>query len=285
MDSTAGFTVGHIPFLNCVPCFHFLKESGFAGRLVSGVPSALNSLLQQRKLDISPSSSFEYAQHWRDYLLLPGHSISSVGKIQSVLLFSPVELSALNGRKIAITGESATSINLLRVLLREFVGLEDVSDSVPSEPVENLIARQEPALLIGDRALRAAAAQPAGMKIYDLGEVWYQQTGLPFVFALWMIRREALGTYSAQLESLSGQLWQSYEKVMQEPEPIAALHTVATGLNVSQIVDYWHGIDYRLDDEQLEGLQLFFRLCEKHKLLQQAPPVEFLQFSSLSKVD
>lgn len=285
MDSTTGFTVGHIPFLNCVPCFQFLKQSGFVGGLVSGVPSALNSMLQQGELDISPSSSFEYAQHWQDYLLLPGHSISSAGKIKSVLLFSPVELSALEGRKIAITGESATSINLLRVILREFVGLEEFADSVPNEPVENLIARQEPALLIGDRALRAAAAQPAGMKIFDLGELWYQQTGLPFVYALWMIRRESLGAYAAELENLSDQLWQSYEIVMQNPKVVAALYTADTGLNVGQIVDYWNGIDYRLEDRHLEGLHLFFSLCEKLKLLEQAPPLEFLQFSSLSKVD
>ena len=105
--SSAGLTLGHIPYLNCVPFFHFLKQEGFQGELVSGVPAELNRMLQTGQLDVSPSSSFEYARNYQDYLLLPGHSISSFGKVQSVLLFSPVELAELDGQQIAITGESA----------------------------------------------------------------------------------------------------------------------------------------------------------------------------------
>lgn len=272
-----GLTVGHIPYLNCVPCFHYLTESGFRGELRSGVPSALNMLLQQGQIDVSPSSSFEYARHWQQYLLLPNHSISSDGHVQSVLLFSPVELSQLNGRQIAITGESATSINLLRLILREFNGLKNVTDVVPAEPVEAVIAKQEPALLIGDRALRLANNLPAGIQIYDLGELWHQQTGLPFVFALWMIRRESLKKYPQQLSGLSEQLRQSHDRVMGDPWAIAQRHTTATGLSSEQIVDYWHHINYRLDQAHLDGLRLFFRLCVKQKLLEQEPPLQFFQ--------
>ncbi len=275
MNSTTGLTIGHIPYLNCVPWFHYLKNGDFEGELLSGVPSQLNFYLQQGKLDISPSSSFEYARNPQKYLLLPGHSISSIGKVKSVLLFSPVALSELNGQQIAITGESATSINLLRLILREFIGLDDISDCVPDEPVEVLISQKKPALLIGDRALQLADKKPAGMKVFDLGEIWHQQTGLPFVFALWILRREALNRYADPLTKLSAQLQQSYERVMKNPEPVAELQAAATGLNKEQIVDYWQSIDYRLDKAHLDGLRLFFKLCVKHNLLAEEPSLDF----------
>ena len=101
MELSTQLRLGFIPYLNCVPCFHYLKENGFHGELVGGVPAELNLLLQQGQLDVSPSSSFEYARNWQDYLLLPGHSISSIGRVKSVLFFSPVEISELSGEKIA----------------------------------------------------------------------------------------------------------------------------------------------------------------------------------------
>lgn len=92
-------SVGHITYANCAPFFHYLDSSGFSGRIVPGVPSHLNRLLAEGEIDISPSSSFEYARGWRQYLLLPGQSISSRGPVQSVLLFSSRPLEELAGEK------------------------------------------------------------------------------------------------------------------------------------------------------------------------------------------
>ncbi len=271
----APLTLGHIPYLNCVPFFHYLHESGFSGRLVSGVPARLNQLLQDGQLDVSPSSSFEYARHWQDYLLLPDYSISSVGKVQSVLLFSPVAMENLEGERIAITGESATSINLLRVILREFYQLSSFSDFVPRQPVEEVIENRQPALLIGDRALKLAG-RFSGMHEYDLGEIWHKFTGLPFVFALWMIRRSALQPFTQELSSLGKQLQASLQKVMRNPEPLAR-QMASEKLTAAQIVDYWQNIDYSLTESHLQGLRLFFQLCGKYQLLDQEPNLEFFQ--------
>ena len=279
MATKGGLTVGYIPYLNCVPYFHYLQDCGFSEELVSGVPSALNGMLQEGALDISPSSSFEYARHWQDYCLLPGHSISSIGKVDSVLLFSPVDLADLEDRQIAITGESATSINLLRVILKEFAQLKRFTDAVPDGPVEEVIKQGKPALLIGDRALRMATAPPEGIKVFDLGELWHQYTGLPFVFALWMIRKKALPEMERPIATLSDQLEKSYTKVMREPLIVAKLYTTTTSLNAPQIVDYWHRIDYRLEQEHVDGLRLFFELCEKHQLIDSRPKLEFFQIA------
>lgn len=276
MDSSSPLTLGYITYLNCVPFFHYLKDNGFCGRFVAGVPSALNLLLQQGQLDASPSSSFEYARNWNKYLLLPGHSISSRGKVKSVLLFSPVPLSELSGRNIAITGESATSINLLRIIFREFYHLDDVTDAVPDTPIEDLIRQHEPALLIGDRALRLASKLPQGMHVFDLGEIWYQKTGLPFVFALWMVDRNSLDVFSAAFKDLGRQLQNSCSQLINDPYPLATVLANKVGLDVETIVDYWKTIDYRLEKQHLQGLQLFFKLCVKYNLLEDQPELIFL---------
>jgi len=275
MDSSAELKLGYIPYLNCVPFFYRLTQNGFKGKLVTGVPSELNRLLQCGELDVSPSSSFEYARNWQKYLLLPDHSISSIGKVKSVLLFSPVDISELSGREIAITGESATSINLLRVIFREFYGLQDIIDRVPDIPIEELIAEKKPALLIGDRALCQAQQLPLGMQFFDLGELWHQRTGLPFVFALWMINRGALDKFSTELAALGQQLTASRRQVTAEPNQVVAYVADKIGLDTTTIVDYWKTIDYRLEKAHLQGLRLFFKLCTKYNLLEEEPELNF----------
>jgi len=268
--------LGYIPYLNCVPFFHFLRESGFTGVYISGVPAELNRMLQCGQLDVSPSSSFEYARNWRDYLLLPHHSISSVQQVKSVLLFSPVALEELDGCNVAITGESATSINLMRIIFREFYQLQNVSDSVPEKMIESLIRQHKPALLIGDRALQLAADCPADMKIFDLGEIWYRNTGLPFVFALWMICRKSLETHSEELSLLGEQLTLAREHFNKQSLNIAISVARKVGLGAESIVDYWQTIDYHLRDDHLCSLKLFFSLCKKYRLLDEEPELNFL---------
>ncbi|BCR04693.1 chorismate dehydratase [Desulfuromonas versatilis] len=270
-------TLGQINYLNCEPFFHFLTDSGFAGNIVSGVPSQLNRLLAQGAIDVSPSSSFEYARNWQDYLLLPGLSISSVGPVQSVLLFSGRTLEELENAEIFLTGESATSVNLLKVLLREYLHFDKVVCRVPEQPVEEIIAGGGSALLIGDRALRASLASPPGTHIYDLGELWLRFTGLPFVFALWILRREAASAKRGEVVQLLRQLAASRERACASLEELAAAVPEVEWMGSQRLVDYWRCMSYDLGGAHLEGLRLFFGLCRKHGLLESEPEVKFFE--------
>ena len=232
-------------------------------------------MLQGGQLDISPSSSFEYARNWKEYVLLPQHSISSRQQVKSVLLFSPVDIARLEGQNVAITAESATSINLMRIIFREFYQLENVSDGVPEEEIKKLIGQGNAALLIGDRALKLAGNCPAGMKIFDLGEIWYQHTGLPFVFALWMICRHSLNHHASELSQLGAQLRQSRKCLERKMSFVAGVFAGKTGLDTETIVDYWQTIDYTLTEDHLRSLKLFFGLCCKHQLLAEEPCLDF----------
>jgi len=266
-------TVGHITYTNCVPFFHYLAEAGFSGRIVEGVPAELNRLLAAGAIDVSPSSSFEYGCRWQDYLLLPGHSISSCGPVRSVLLFAARPIEELEGAEIALTGESATSVNLLRILLGEFYGFRNVTFRVPDRPVETLIAEGVPALLIGDRALRAALG--ASGHVYDLGELWYRFTGLPFVFALWILRREAAQDKPKEVAALLRHLTSARARAFASLEAVAATTPERLWMGEGELIDYWRCMSYELDEHHLAGLRHFFSLAVKHGLLPEMPRINF----------
>lgn len=274
--------VGHITYANCTPFFRFLPEAGFAGRIVPGVPAELNRLLAAGEIDVSPSSSFEYARNWRQYLLLPDLSISASGPVRSVLLFSPRPPRDLAEEEIALTAESATSVHLLQILLREFYGLPAVRAAVPTRPVEDLVAAGRPALLIGDRALRAALAPPGGQKVYDLGELWYRHTGLPFVFALWIARRQAVERCRAQVLALQPQLTESVRRSFSSLERLAAETPEREWLGEAGLVAYWRAMSYELSEDHLRGMRLFFQLCRKYGFLDEVPEIRFLPRSGNS---
>ncbi len=268
--------VGHITYANCAPFFHYLKEIGFDGRIIPGVPAHLNRLLAGGEIDVSPSSSFEYGRNWRDYLLLPDLSISSRGAVQSVLLFAPGPLEALDGVEIALTGESATSVNLLEILLREFAGVRQVRAAIPETPVEELVAAARPALLIGDRALRTALSAPP-LRIYDLGELWHRYTSLPFVFALWILRREVAEERPEAVRTLLAQLAESRRRAFASLETLAAEAPERTWMGEERLAAYWRCMSYDLPRDHLQGLALFYKLLVKYGKLKEEPQIRFFE--------
>src|SRR5262249_30279437 len=104
--------IGEISYLNCTPIFTVLRDrfddTGYAS--VRGMPAELNAKLRKGEIDLCPSSSIEYARNPESYLILPDLSISAVGAVKSVLLFSNVPIERLDGASIALTGESETSV-------------------------------------------------------------------------------------------------------------------------------------------------------------------------------
>ncbi len=113
--------IGRIDYANCTPIFHGLQElaTGEEYQFIGGVPSRLNALLAAGEIDACPSSSIEYALHPERYLILPDISISSIGAVGSVLLFSRIPIEDLHGQTILLSSESATSVNLLRILVKK----------------------------------------------------------------------------------------------------------------------------------------------------------------------
>jgi len=272
--SGSPLTIGHIAYANCEPFFHYLRDCGFDGKILAGVPSELNRSLAAGDLDLSPSSSFEFLRNWREYLILPGLSISSVGKVLSVLVVSSRPPHELQGREIFLTGESASSVHLLQILLREFYGFTQVSCQVPRGPVEDHVRHGHPTLLIGDRALRMAQMVPES-HVFDLGELWQRYTGLPFVFALWILRRNVAEHAADAVVKFYHQLQASTDKALRDLPKLARALSQYRWYGDEALVRYWRSMSYRLDEAHVKGLQRYAELLVKYGFISELPEIEF----------
>ncbi|MGE5239807.1 MAG: menaquinone biosynthetic enzyme MqnA/MqnD family protein [Chloroflexota bacterium] len=265
--------VGRIPYANLFPIFRTL-ESEFdccSYEFVEGAPSKLNRMLREGEIDLSPSSSVEYLRNPALYEIIPGHSVSSRGAVESILFFSDRKMEALDGTVVHASAQSETSTALLAVILRKFYGVKcDIAISDYPQ-----ITQERSYLLIGDDALRhrnmtgsqRLEGPGRGRTAYDLGEVWYRQTGLPFVFALWIVRKDHGKT--SDRPPLRGdtreKLLRGFISDLDRAKHIALgkLSELVRGapfrsfMSEDEILRYWDKLDYDLTTAHYEGLKLF----------------------------
>lgn len=277
--------IGRIEYANCSPIFRALQQNDpFVDyQLVGGVPAQLNTMLAAGKIDVCPSSSIEYALHPDQYLILSHLSISCIGAVGSVLLFSQVPLENLNNRNILLSSESATSVNLLKILLEKRFGFS-CHYSVHASSFEEAMQTAPAILLIGDAALRASLLK-TDLLVYDLGQLWYEWTGLPFVFALWLCRRQVAVDCYTEVADLAIKLVESKKYASNNLHSIAEEAPEALWMGADRLVDYWrNNISYDLDDSHLEGLILFYQYCAELNLLTAKPELHFLIDSPMKEI-
>jgi chorismate dehydratase len=242
------------------------------------VPAQLNQMLAEGEVDVSPSSSFEYGRNFSNYSLVPGHSISAFNQVQSVVLFSRNSLEEIRHHPIYLTGESATSVHLLKVLLQQFYQWDEVDGIVPAEPAENLLEQGHPVLLIGDKALKYRTRLiNSDWHCYDLAELWAQHTGLPFVFALWIARRDIDPVKQASLYALPEQLRCARSRAEENIAYLSRNQPQSNWITPAQLVSYWHAMSYDLNEQHLEGLKLFFHYCHKFGFFPANPQINFVK--------
>jgi len=264
--------IGEIDYANCTPIFTMLRQhfdcSGY--RFVQGVPATLNGLLSRGEIDVCPSSSIEYGFSPDSYVLLPELSISSVGTVKSVLLFSRVPIEELDRQTIGLTAESATSVNLLKIILARHYGFVNEFRRFtlpPDKALESFPA----VLLIGDAALRAKGVEQG--HVYDLGELWYSFTGRPFVFALWLARRDVVESRHGELRILADALVSAKQRAYDSYGEIAATSPSFAWMGNADLVDYWRTISYDLTPDHLEGVRTFYRYAAEMGILAREPDI------------
>ncbi len=129
--------------------------------------------------------------------------------------------------------------------------------------------------MIGDRALRTARQLRGQTNIYDLGELWWRFTGLPFVFALWIVRAASAGAQAQALQELQQQLAQARQQAFADLPLVATQTPERQWMGEDALVDYWRCMSYDLTPQHLQGLQLYFALCVRHRLLDDEPDLRF----------
>ncbi|HWL40756.1 MAG TPA: menaquinone biosynthesis protein [Gemmatimonadaceae bacterium] len=262
--------IGRIPYINCYPVYGAIDRGivGLDATLVDGVPTELNRRMSHGELDISVVSAVEYARDSARYLLLPDLAISCDGPVRSVMLFSRRPAPELGRRRVVVSRSSMTSVALLELLFEhvwrvqpQFVAGDAELSDVVGEGATDVDAR----LVIGDAALLLGSRERQRYPCaYDLGAMWKDWTGQPFVFAVWVAQRtadvkDALVAHAALIASRNWGLEHLSELAAQAAE--------ATGVEERVCRNYLSGLDYGLSYPHLAGLTEFYRrLVERGRI-------------------
>jgi chorismate dehydratase len=240
----APFRVGSVPYLNAVPLTRGLED-----QILFVPPSELARRLQRDELDAALVSITEVLFHDR-YDILDGIAVASLGEVLSVFLAHREPLAEM--REIYCDPASLASLNLLKVLLAER-GLHPELKPLPSYEEAPGLAN---VFMIGDRALEFLRA-PHEHIILDLGAAWYELTGLPFVYAVWAMRRIPNAPLRRQLRQAKAFGMDTLDYIISS----------RTEFDFNFRKDYlsWH-IHHHLGADERRGIAKFVELLRRHNL-------------------
>ena len=277
MSPSRRVRVGAVPFLNCVPFLHTLAEHPDAWEVIWGPPTELNRRLAAGELDVSISSSFEYAQRPEAYFVHPHLGIGCTGAIRSIALFTRMPLEEFRGEPIAVTTASASARAQLQVLTHTYLNVKATFRNLPEDPA--LWEQEAAVLLIGDDALRARSRPKAAWAhAYDLGELWHRETELPFVYALWIVRAEVVESHRAELEHFFGAISEALDAFPPAAPKLAAKSAARLEMPQEGIELYWKTVEYRLNAAHFRGLERFFTDIAAVGLVPAPATLRFLPF-------
>lgn len=274
--------LGHIIYSNCLPPHSSIiaKKGDLPFEIIEGIPTELNRLLYEGRVDVSPSSSIEYAVNSGRYLLFPDLSISSRTKAMSIILESRFPLSGLHGKTIALTTASATSIVLLRILLEIWQGIAPRFVSF-EQGVDDPSGYSDAILTIGDIALERGR-KSGYPHVYDLGWMWHEFTGLPFVFALWQVNYKK--NIDKELSVLYDILLGSKEYGLSHLRELAVSGAEQYGIAAETLHDYWKSLSYDLGDSEINGLMTFYAHSAELGVIENVPRLRFWKRGKVEEI-
>jgi len=274
MDEGTGerLRLGHIVYSNAFPVHARLLDQGAPGwvDIVEGVPGRLNGLLERGEIDVAPCSSIEFARNADRYRVLPDLVIGSRGPVRSIVFAATRPPGELDGALVAMPTASATSVVLLKVLLRLRWGVRARFRWFDQAAEDPFAAGADAALFIGDVALRAELYPRVPLR-FDLGAEWWAHTGLPFAFAVW----QAGGGSDDALRRLHATLLDSRSYGLSNRADLALRWADHFGFEPGFLDGYWAGLTYELDDTMLQGLAAFYRLAAEIGEIPGAPQLRF----------
>ncbi|WP_134698965.1 menaquinone biosynthetic enzyme MqnA/MqnD family protein [Ammoniphilus sp. YIM 78166] len=274
--------IGKISYTNVLPVFYFFQDAKFAGQasFIEKVPAELNRHLAAGEIDLGPVSSFTYAENDGAYNALEDLSVSALGAVGSIFLFSKFPLEELKEPRIALTNTSATSVNLLKVIMEKFQAAHP--QYVTMKPsLEQMMDQADAALLIGDDALMAKLTNP-GYYVYDLGELWYKHTGMWMTFALWCVRKDVIATEPSLLGNIHLEFLRAKKQGAEQLDDIIRHSQREFGGSYEFWKGYFSGLCHDFQSEQKRGLEYYFRCAAEIGLL--ARPVEVITWGAGARI-
>ena len=258
-------------YLNTAPLiWSFLHGSkqGTVELFTHQAPARCAQMLASAEVDAALVPVIEYQRN-PDIAIVPDVCVGSRAAVRSVVIASKLN-NLKKVKRVALDDSSRTSVALVKIIFREFLGFEPEWQISPPD-LRSMLEHNDAALIIGDPAMKIPRAQ---FRVFDLATLWHDFTGLGFVFAMWMMRvnnaeaGRAVDFVGARDEGLA------------HLDEIAERHEKQTGLSRDEIRDYLtRNIAFQMDDEMKKGLELYFELARKHRLIESLKPLEFTSWS------
>jgi len=232
--------------------------------LIDAVPSACADLLAQGRVEAALVPVIEY-QRINDIHLVPEVCVGSKEKVRSVVLVTKSD-DLESVRSVALDESSRTSASLVKIIFREFLGIDPAWQTATPD-LGRMLNDNDGALIIGDPGMTFSRE---GFYVWDLASLWRQHTGLGFVFAMWMIRDDAsVETRRLDFKAARNEGLASVDEIVNHYEKLLALSR-------ADITEYLTvNISFTLEEAMQAGMALYFELAHKHGLIEAVKPLRF----------
>lgn len=250
LNVSAGNVIGKIPYLNSVPFYTYLERRQF--RVLPVTPRRMGVLAEKGQVDAGLFSLVDFLRQ-RDAMELLPYCIATRDQVKSVMLFTNHGWKELDGKSIGIIDDTATSVKLLQILLDKKYAV--VPRFHRMHAGINNHEGFDAVLLIGDEALRHKKRGLKGFDlVYDLAAEWYEWQKLPFVFAVWAVKKTMHPDLRDELSSI---LSASLERGVEDLGAVGVAHARGLGLTEAESIEYLEGFNYRLGEREREAIAVF----------------------------
>ena len=261
------FRLAASSYLNSAPLIWSFLHGPHRGSVefVEAVPSRCAQLLAESTVEGALIPVIEYQRIARGSLV-PNVCVGSRKEVLSVVLVSrDKQLDNINS--VALDESSRTSATLVKIVFREFLDREPAwTTRAPN--IEEMLDKYDAALIIGDPGM---GFRRRGLNVWDMAGLWKQYTGLGFVFAMWMVRDEAI--QRARMVDFSG----ARDKGVAHLDDIVASYQDKIPMPVEELRNYLtENIVFNVDESMEKGLRLYFELAFRHKLIDSIRELRFI---------
>ena len=261
------FRLAASSYLNSAPLIWSFLHGPHRGSVdfVEAVPSRCAQLLAESSVEGALIPVIEY-QRIPEGCLVPNVCVGSRKEVLSVVLVSRnKQLEHI--QSVALDESSRTSATLVKVIFREFLDHEpEWTTTAPN--IGEMLEKNDAALIIGDPGM---GFRRQGLNVWDMASLWNQHTGLGFVFAMWMVRDEAVER--ARLVDFAG----ARDEGVAQIEEIVRTYQDKIPMRVEELRNYLtENIVFKVDESMEKGLRLYFDLAFKHKLIESVKPLTFV---------
>lgn len=241
--------------------FLYGSNHGKVELILDNAPARSSELLLQDRVDVALVPVIA-SQLIDDVKLIPDVCVGARQKVRSVCLVTKGE-DLEKVKTVSLDTSSRTSVLLTKIIFREFLGFEpEWRDDDPN--IGAMLSESDCALLIGDPAL---SITDSDLRSFDLAELWHHHTGLGFVFAMWMTRREKCDIDFAAAR----------DEGLRHLDEIVSNYLTEIPIGRKELVEYLsENVSYSIDDSMQKGMELYFELAVKSGLLPRTRPLLYV---------